>query len=49
MNSTTAFQVARIRGIPIRIHFTFLLVLPFLAYSFGHELVEAIARKGRTT
>lgn len=41
MNSTNAFLVGRIRGIPIRIHVTFLIVLPFLAYSFGHGFVEA--------
>jgi Zn-dependent protease len=46
MGSTTAFRVARIRGIPIRIHFTFLLVLPFLAYSFGNGFVEAARLAG---
>jgi Zn-dependent protease/predicted transcriptional regulator len=30
-----AFQIASLRGIPIRIHFSFLLILPFLALLFG--------------
>jgi Zn-dependent protease len=29
------FQIATVKGIPIRIHYTFLLILPFLAYQFG--------------
>jgi Zn-dependent protease/CBS domain-containing protein len=32
------FQVAVVRGIPIRLHVTFLLVLPFLAYGFAQAL-----------
>lgn len=46
MDSTTSFRVARIRGIPIRLHITFLLVLPFLAYSFGQGFVEAARLAG---
>lgn len=30
-----AFQIATLRGIPIRVHYSFLLVLPFLAFLFG--------------
>lgn len=41
MGSRSSFLVARIHGIPIRIHVTFLLVLPFLAYSFGQRFAEA--------
>ena len=29
------FKIATIKGIPIRIHYSFLLILPFLAYQFG--------------
>lgn len=29
------FKIATIKGIPIRVHYTFLLILPFLAYQFG--------------
>lgn len=34
----TSFQVAKVRGIPIRIHFTLLLILPLLAFMFGTQL-----------
>ncbi len=37
----SGFRVATIRGIPIRIHVTFLLVLPFIAYGFGKAFVSA--------
>jgi Zn-dependent protease/predicted transcriptional regulator len=30
-----AFKIATLRGIPIRVHYSFLLVLPFLAWLFG--------------
>ena len=30
-----AFQIATLRGIPIRVHYSFLLVMPFLASVFG--------------
>lgn len=30
-----AFKIATLRGIPIRVHFSFLLILPFLAVLFG--------------
>ena len=46
MGSTMSFRVARIRGIPIRVDVTFLLVLPFLAYAFGHGFVEAARLAG---
>jgi Zn-dependent protease/CBS domain-containing protein len=29
------YRIGTIRGIPIRVHYTFLLILPFLAYQFG--------------
>jgi len=35
------FRIATIRGIPIRIHFTFLLVLPLIAFSFARTFQEA--------
>lgn len=35
------FRIATIRGIPIRIHFTFLLVLPLIAYGFGRAFISA--------
>jgi len=35
------FKIATIKGIPIRIHYTFLLILPFLAYQFGLLFREA--------
>ncbi len=46
MNFRSAFLVARVRGIPIRIHVTFLLVLPFLAYSFGQSFAAAARLAG---
>ncbi len=42
----SGFQIASVRGIPIRIHVTFLLILPFLAYGFGRELVALAQRAG---
>ena len=45
MGTRHGFRIATIRGIPIRIHYTFLLVLPFLAYAFGQNFVAA-ARLG---
>ncbi len=44
MDSRSGIRIATIRGIPIRIHFTFLLVLPLLAYGFGRELAAAAQR-----
>jgi Zn-dependent protease len=32
-----AFQIAKVRGIPIRVHFTLLIVLPIIGYSFAEE------------
>ncbi|WP_239470252.1 site-2 protease family protein [Archangium violaceum] len=34
-------KIATLRGIPIRVHFTFLLVLPFLAWLFGQAFRNA--------
>jgi len=34
-------RIATIRGIPIRIHYTFLLVLPFIAFGFGRAFIDA--------
>jgi Zn-dependent protease/predicted transcriptional regulator len=34
----TAFKIGSVRGIPIRVHITFLLILPFLAWVFGNVL-----------
>jgi Zn-dependent protease len=44
MDSRSGIRIATIRGIPIRIHFTFLLILPLLAYGFGRELAAAAQR-----
>lgn len=35
------FKIGSIRGIPIRIHFTFLLILPLLAFAFSRAFREA--------
>jgi Zn-dependent protease len=35
------FKIASIRGIPIKVHFTFLLVLPLLAFAFARTFREA--------
>lgn len=39
----SSFRIGRIRGIDLRIHFTFLLILPLLAYAFA-QAFEAAAR-----
>jgi Zn-dependent protease len=36
-----AFRIATIRGIPIRIHVTFLLALPLIAFGFGRAFIAA--------
>ncbi|HYO59306.1 site-2 protease family protein [Archangium sp.] len=36
-----AFKIATLRGIPIRVHYSFLLVLPFLAWLFGQAFRTA--------
>jgi Zn-dependent protease len=41
-----SFRIGTIRGIPIRIHFTFLLILPFLAMSFGRVIANAALAAG---
>jgi len=46
MNTRHGFQIGTIRGIPIRIHYTFLIVLPFLAYVFGQNFVGAARLAG---
>ncbi|WNG62356.1 CBS domain-containing protein [Archangium gephyra] len=37
-----AIQIATLRGIPIRVHYSFLLVLPFLAWLFGLAMAGGI-------
>jgi Zn-dependent protease len=32
---SSAYQIAKVRGIPIRVHFTLVILLPFLAYDFA--------------
>lgn len=39
-------RIGSVRGIPIRVHPTFLLVLPFLALSFGRSLTAAASLAG---
>lgn len=46
MNTRHGFRIFTIRGIPIRIHYTFLLVLPFLAYAFGRRFADAASLAG---
>ncbi len=41
-----AFQIAVIRGIPIRLHVTLLLVLPFIAYGFATSFADAARAAG---
>lgn len=41
-----SFHIGTIRGIPIRLHVTFLLVLPFLGVSFGRVISEAARAAG---
>ncbi|MBZ0234380.1 MAG: site-2 protease family protein, partial [Deltaproteobacteria bacterium] len=40
------FKIATVRGIPVRIHFTFLLVLPLLAWVFARSFREAASMAG---
>jgi Zn-dependent protease len=46
VNPRQGFQIGTVRGIPIRIHFSFLLILPFLAYLFSQSFVEAARLAG---
>lgn len=46
MNTRHGFQIGTVRGIPIRIHYTFLIILPFLAYVFGQNFVGAARLAG---
>ncbi len=46
MDTRSGFQIGTVRGIPIRIHFTFLLVLPLLAYGFGRSFAEQARQAG---
>ncbi|HZY05287.1 MAG TPA: site-2 protease family protein [Anaeromyxobacteraceae bacterium] len=46
MDTRQGLRIATIRGIPIRIHFTFLLILPLLAYGFGRSFTEAARLAG---
>jgi len=39
----SGFRIGTIKGIPIRVHYSFLLILPFLAYQFG-LLFQSAAR-----
>src|SRR5262245_17295929 len=39
--SMDGFRIGTIRGIPIRVHFTFLLVLPLLAFGFARSFRAA--------
>jgi len=41
-----AFTIATIRGIRIRLHFSFLLVLPLLAWMFGRVFLQAAEQAG---
>ena len=46
MNSRQGFRLLSVRGIPVPIHFTFLLILPFLAYAFGQSFSTAARMAG---
>ncbi len=46
MDTRGGLQIGTIRGIPIRIHVSFLLVLPLLAYAFGRSFIEAARLAG---
>jgi Zn-dependent protease/CBS domain-containing protein len=46
MNTRHGFRLFTVRGIPIRIHYTFLLILPFLAWTFGRSFVEVARLAG---
>lgn len=46
MNASTGFRIGTIGGIPIRVHYAFLVFLPFLVYEFGRGL-ETYARLAR--
>jgi len=40
------FRIGTIKGIPIRVHYSFLLILPFLAYQFGLLFRSAASHAG---
>ena len=40
------FQIAVVRGVAIRLHWTFLLALPFLAWAFGSSFEQALRLAG---
>lgn len=44
-----SFQVASFRGIPIRLHFSLLLILPFLAFAYGGVVRQAAHTAGGAT
>ncbi len=46
MDTRHGFRIGTIRGLPIRIHYTFLLVLPFLAWAFGKNIARAAVLAG---
>jgi Zn-dependent protease len=46
MDASFGFRIGTVGGIPIRVHFAFLLVLPFLAYGFAGQLAAAARLAG---
>jgi Zn-dependent protease/CBS domain-containing protein len=49
MRTSGSFQIAVVRGIPIRIHVSLLAILPFLAWSFGTSFSTAARMAGVPT
>jgi Zn-dependent protease len=41
MDTRRGFKIATVAGIPIRIHYSFLIILPFLAFVFGRSFGAA--------
>jgi Zn-dependent protease len=46
MDGRLEYRIATVRGIPIRVHLTFLLVLPLIAYGFAGQLAAAARLAG---
>ena len=46
MGGRFEYRIATVRGIPIRVHLTFLLVLPLIAYGFAGQLAAAARLAG---
>lgn len=42
----SGFRIATVRGIPIRVDITFLVVLPLIAYAFGRAFIQAASLAG---